>query len=75
MKVMVTGLAGFIGARHDFTYVDDIIEGVVRVLDHPALSNPEWNGDRSDPATSSAPHRILWKLRRLQAIACLNAGD
>ena len=44
--------------RRDFTYVDDIVEGVVRVLDQPAAPNPEWNGDRPDPATSSAPHRI-----------------
>ncbi len=44
--------------RRDFTYVDDIVEGVVRVLDQPASPNPEWNGDRPDPATSSAPHRI-----------------
>jgi UDP-glucuronate 4-epimerase len=44
--------------RRDFTYVDDIAEGVVRVLDQPAVANPEWNGDRPDPATSSAPHRL-----------------
>ncbi len=44
--------------RRDFTYVDDIVEGVVRVLDQPASPDPEWNGDRPDPATSSAPHRI-----------------
>jgi UDP-glucuronate 4-epimerase len=44
--------------RRDFTYVDDIAEGVIRVLDKPAESNPQWNGDSPDPATSSAPHRI-----------------
>ncbi len=44
--------------RRDFTYVDDIAEGVVRVLDQPAVADPEWNGDRPDPATSSAPHRL-----------------
>jgi UDP-glucuronate 4-epimerase len=44
--------------RRDFTYVDDIAEGVIRVLDKPAESNPRWNGDTPDPATSSAPHRI-----------------
>ena len=44
--------------RRDFTYVDDIVEGVVRVLDQPASPDPEWNGDRPDPATSSASHRI-----------------
>jgi UDP-glucuronate 4-epimerase len=44
--------------RRDFTYVDDIVEGVVRVLDQPALSDPDWSGDAPDAATSSAPHRI-----------------
>jgi len=44
--------------RRDFTYVDDIAEGVVRVLDQPAVPDPEWNGDSPDPATSSAPHRL-----------------
>lgn len=44
--------------RRDFTYVDDIVEGVIRVLDKPAQANPQWSGDDPDPATSSAPHRI-----------------
>jgi UDP-glucuronate 4-epimerase len=42
----------------DFTYVDDIVEGVVRALDHPAQPDPAWNGDDPDPATSYAPYRI-----------------
>jgi UDP-glucuronate 4-epimerase len=42
----------------DFTYVDDIVEGVVRVLDTPAQADPNWNGDDPDPATSSAPYRV-----------------
>ena len=44
--------------RRDFTYVDDIAEGVIRVLDKPAAANPDWSGDTPDPATSSAPYRI-----------------
>ena len=44
--------------RRDFTYVDDIVEGVVRTLDHPATPNPSWSGDKPDPGTSSAPARI-----------------
>jgi UDP-glucuronate 4-epimerase len=44
--------------RRDFTYVDDIIEGVIRVLDRPAQANPEWNGDTPDPGTSNAPWRV-----------------
>jgi len=44
--------------RRDFTYVDDIVEGVIRVLDQPATPNPEWAGGAPDPATSLAPYRI-----------------
>jgi UDP-glucuronate 4-epimerase len=44
--------------RRDFTYIDDIVEGVVRVLDRPAQSNPDWSGDQPDPGTSSAPYRV-----------------
>ena len=42
----------------DFTYVDDIVEGVVRALDRPAAPDPAWDGDAPDPATSYAPYRI-----------------
>lgn len=42
----------------DFTYVDDIAEGVVRTLDCVATPNPAWNGAAPDPATSSAPYRV-----------------
>ncbi len=41
----------------DFTYIDDIIEGVVRSIDNPAAPNPEWDGTQPDPATSYAPYR------------------
>ncbi|MBZ4202924.1 MAG: NAD-dependent epimerase [Methylovulum sp.] len=44
--------------RRDFTYIDDIIEGVMRVVDKPALANQEWSGDQPDPGTSKAPYRI-----------------
>jgi len=44
--------------RRDFTYIDDIVEGVVRVLDKPAKSNPEWNGNNPDPGTSKSPWRV-----------------
>jgi UDP-glucuronate 4-epimerase len=43
----------------DFTYVDDIVEGIVRVIDRPAAANPAWSGDAPDPATSRAPYRIF----------------
>jgi len=42
----------------DFTYIDDIVEGVIRTLDHVAQPNPQWSGDRPDPGTSSAPYRL-----------------
>jgi len=42
----------------DFTYIDDIVEGVVRVIDHPAAPNPRWSGDEPDAATSYAPWRV-----------------
>ncbi len=43
----------------DFTYIDDIIEGVIRVIDHPAQPDSSWSGDNPDPATSNAPYRIF----------------
>lgn len=44
--------------RRDFTYIDDIVEGVFRVLHRPAQSNSRWNGNHPDPGTSNAPYRI-----------------
>lgn len=44
--------------RRDFTYVDDIVEGVIRVLDRPAPRNPDWSGAQPDPGTSAAPWRV-----------------
>ena len=42
----------------DFTYVDDIVEGVTRIIDNPAQPNPEWSGKQSDLSTSSSPYKI-----------------
>lgn len=44
--------------RRDFTYIDDIVEGLIRVLDRPAPPNLDWNGDKPDPGTSTAPWRV-----------------
>ena len=44
--------------RRDFTYIDDIVEGIVRVLDRPAVAHPAWSGERPDPGTSQAPWRV-----------------
>jgi UDP-glucuronate 4-epimerase len=44
--------------RRDFTFIDDIVEGVIRVLDRVPQPNPDWNGNAPDSATSSAPFRL-----------------
>ncbi len=44
--------------QRDFTYIDDIVEGVVRVLDIVPQPNPDWSGMTPDPGTSKAPHRV-----------------
>lgn len=44
--------------RRDFTYIDDIVEGVIRTLDHVARPDPVWSGDEPDSATSTAPYRL-----------------
>lgn len=56
--------------RRDFTYVDDIIEGVVRLLDRPAQANPDWDGAHPDPASSQAPYR-LYDIGNNQPVALL----
>jgi UDP-glucuronate 4-epimerase len=42
----------------DFTYVDDIVEGIVRLIERPAAGDPDWSAAAPDPATSAAPHRV-----------------
>jgi UDP-glucuronate 4-epimerase len=42
----------------DFTYIDDVTQAVVRLLDRPPQGNPDWNGDKPDPSSSSAPWKI-----------------
>ncbi|RTZ61440.1 MAG: capsular biosynthesis protein CpsI [Gammaproteobacteria bacterium] len=42
----------------DFTYIDDIVEGVIRVIDRPATPNPQWSSDAPDPASSFAPYKV-----------------
>ncbi len=44
--------------KRDFTFIDDIVEGIIRTLDHIAEPNPEWNGSNPDSATSCAPYRL-----------------
>ncbi len=45
--------------QRDFTYVDDIVEGVIRVLDRVATANPDYRAETADPATSNAPYRVF----------------
>ena len=45
--------------KRSFTYIDDIVEGIMRTLDHVAAPDPAWTGDRPDPARSKAPYRIF----------------
>ena len=44
--------------KRDFTYIDDIVEGVIRVLDNVAVPNPDWSGKAPDPGTSKVPWRV-----------------
>lgn len=44
--------------RRDFNYINDIVEGVLRVLDRPAPPSPDWNSTRPDPGTSQSPCRV-----------------
>ncbi|MBN2858068.1 MAG: NAD-dependent epimerase [Candidatus Delongbacteria bacterium] len=44
--------------RRDFTFIDDIVEGIVRVINKPAEPNSEWSGKNPDPGTSSSPYRV-----------------
>ena len=45
--------------KRSFTYVDDIVEGVIRTLDQVPVANPAWDGDAPDPASSNVPYRIF----------------
>ncbi|MBS3648543.1 NAD-dependent epimerase [Pseudaminobacter sp. 19-2017] len=55
----------------DFTYIDDIVEGVIRTLDKVAEPDPAWDGAKPDPATSSAPYR-LYNIGNNQPVALLD---
>jgi len=44
--------------RRDFTYIDDIVEGVIRTMDHTAEANPDWDASDPDPGTSNVPYRL-----------------
>ncbi|MDR2875717.1 MAG: NAD-dependent epimerase [Methylobacillus sp.] len=56
--------------KRDFTYIDDIVEGVMRVLDKVPQGNPDWNGNTPDPGTSKAPYR-LYNIGNNQPVALM----
>ncbi len=56
--------------KRDFTYIDDIVEGVLRTLDKIPEANPEWDAKSPDPATSAAPYR-LYNIGHNQPVALL----
>lgn len=58
MKDQPIQLFNYGNHRRDFTYIDDIVEGVIRILDKPAEPNPDWSGENPDSATSYAPWRV-----------------
>jgi UDP-glucuronate 4-epimerase len=63
----------------DFTYVDDIVEGVVRVVDRVATADPAYNALAADPATSNAPYRVFNignnnPVKLLDFIACIETA-
>jgi UDP-glucuronate 4-epimerase len=65
--------------RRDFTYVDDIVEGLIRVLDRPAAPNPGYQAERPDPATSNVPYRVFnignhAPVPLLEFIGCIEAA-
>ena len=55
----------------DFTYVDDIVEGVIRVIDHIPAGNPHWNAELPEPATSIAPYKI-YNIGNSQPVKLMN---
>ncbi|MBA3582822.1 MAG: NAD-dependent epimerase [Gammaproteobacteria bacterium] len=61
--------------QRDFTYIDDIVEGVIRVLDKIPTGNPQWTGQHPDPASSAAPYRIynIGNHQPVELLAFINA--
>jgi UDP-glucuronate 4-epimerase len=57
--------------ERDFTYIDDIIEGVMRIMKKVPESNPDWNGNSPDPGTSKAPYRI-YNIGNNQPVSLMN---
>ena len=67
-------LYNYVQHSRDFTYIDDIVQGVVRVLDRIATPNPAWQGSHPDPASSQAPYR-LYNIGNHQPVELLHFID
>jgi UDP-glucuronate 4-epimerase len=57
--------------QRDFTYIDDIVEGVIRVMNRIPKANPDWSSDRPDPSSSCAPYR-LYNIGNNQPVALMD---
>ena len=57
--------------KRDFTYIDDIIEGIVRVMDKMPEPNPHWSGEKPDPGSSLAPYKV-YNIGNHQPVELLN---
>ncbi|MCH7400928.1 NAD-dependent epimerase [Belliella kenyensis] len=57
--------------KRDFTYIDDIVEGIVRVSEKPASQNPTWSGDSPDPGSSYAPYKV-YNIGNSQPVALMD---
>lgn len=60
--------------RRDFTYIDDVVEALMRLIERPPKPNPVWSGDRPDPATSAAPWRV-YNIGNNQAVEILRVVE
>ncbi|MFZ4263638.1 NAD-dependent epimerase [Sphingobacterium sp. HJSM2_6] len=58
----------------DFTYIDDIVEGIVQVIDTPSEANPDWNAESPDPATSRVPYSV-YNIGRGEPVSLLKFID
>ncbi|MCH7409875.1 NAD-dependent epimerase [Belliella sp. DSM 111904] len=57
--------------KRDFTYIDDIVEGIIRVSEKPAQKNPAWSGDAPDPGSSYAPYKV-YNIGNSQPVALMD---
>ena len=61
----------------DFTYIDDIVEGILRVIDHIPTSNQDWSAQNPDPSSSTAPYKIynIGNSHPVKLMATIDSGN